>query len=278
MPHQLRAEGGAEPDRALGEDGDGVADPHAARLRAADAGRGDVGEQDHLFVGNAIRDLCQIGLRARDEEVLGLRAVDGVAEAPAADRFVAVAVSALRELAGEAGVALAAWGDGAHDDALADRVAGHADSELFDDADRLVADDEARLDGILAAGDVKIGAADRRHRDANDGLARPGARFRHIFDADVIDAVKDGSAHRGDGVRVGDQHLFYFECRDHVAPFCGLAVSGLRGLAVKPVSVPSRSASVIGAWSWCDGRHFDVGRSKLVAGGPHCDEDYEEDL
>ena len=87
--HQPGAGRGAQADRALGEHDDRVADPHAARLGAGEAGRGDVGEQDDLLVGHAVRDLREVGLRLRHEQVLGLRAVDRVAEAPAADRLVA---------------------------------------------------------------------------------------------------------------------------------------------------------------------------------------------
>ena len=90
---------------------------------------------------SVVGDLRQVRLRVRDEQVLGLRAVDGVAEPPAADGLVAAAVAALREVAGEAGVALAARRDGADEHAVADLVAGHAGAELLDDADRLVADD-----------------------------------------------------------------------------------------------------------------------------------------
>ena len=62
----------------------------------------------------------QVRLRVRHQEVLGLRAVDRVAEAPAADRLVAAAVSALRPLRRQAGPALAARRDRADQDALAD--------------------------------------------------------------------------------------------------------------------------------------------------------------
>ena len=127
-----------------------------------------------------VRDLGQVGLRVRHEQVLGLRAVDRVAEAPAADRLVAGAVAALREAPDEAGAALAAGGDRADQDAIADLVAGDARTELVDDADRLVADDEPRLHRILAADDVDVGAADRRQRHADDGLARAGVGARHL--------------------------------------------------------------------------------------------------
>ena len=95
--HQLRAGRGAQPDRSLREHDDRVADLTLAGLGAAEAGRGDVGEQHDLLVGQLIRDLGEVGLRVRHQQVLGLRAVDGVAEAPAADRLVAVAVAALAE-------------------------------------------------------------------------------------------------------------------------------------------------------------------------------------
>ena len=172
--HQLRAGGGAQADRALGEDDDRVADLDAARFGAAEAGRRDVGQQDDLLVGHVIRDGCEVRLRRRDEEVLGLGAVDRVAEAPATKGLVAVAVAALAEVAGQAGAALAAGRDRADEDALADLVAGDADAELLDDADRLVADDQPGADRVLALDDVDVGAADGRRRDADHGLAGRG--------------------------------------------------------------------------------------------------------
>jgi hypothetical protein len=77
-----------------------------------------------------VGDLGQVGLRVGNEEILGLRAVDGVAEAPAADRLVARAVPALRRLAAEAGVALTAGRDGADKDAVTDLVADDTGTEL----------------------------------------------------------------------------------------------------------------------------------------------------
>ena len=82
------------------------------------------------------------------------------------------------------------------EDALTDLVAGDARAELVDDADRLVADDQPRADRVLALEDVDVGAADRRRRDANDGLADAGARSRDRLDADVAGAVEDGRPHR----------------------------------------------------------------------------------
>ena len=88
----------------------------------------------------------EVRLRRRDEQVLGLGAVDRVAEAPATDGLVAVAVTALAEIAGQAGAALAARRDRADEDALADLVAGDARRRApRSTPDRLVADDQARV-------------------------------------------------------------------------------------------------------------------------------------
>ena len=83
--------------------------------------------------------------------------------------------AALRVCAVQAVEALAARGDGADDDALADLVDSlEAGAELLDDADGLVSEDEAGLDRILAADDVDVGAANRGQRDPDDRLAGPG--------------------------------------------------------------------------------------------------------
>ena len=97
--HELRAGRRAQSDWTLGEHDDRVADPDAAGLGTGKAGRGDVGQQHDLLVGDLIRDLRQVGLRLWHEEVFSLRAVDRVAEAPAADRLEAGAVAALGEMA-----------------------------------------------------------------------------------------------------------------------------------------------------------------------------------
>ena len=87
---------------------------------------------------------AEVRLRVGNEDVLGLAAVDRVAEAPAADRLVAVAaVTALRRVARQARAALAARRDRAGDHAIADGVAGDARAQRLDHADRLVADDQA---------------------------------------------------------------------------------------------------------------------------------------
>src|SRR6185437_16910944 len=95
---------------------------------------------------------------------------------PPADRFVPVAVAALGLVPAEAGQALAARRNRADKDAVADLVPGDARAQLFDDADRLMADDQPGPNRVFAPDDVQVGAADRRERDADHRLPRPGVR------------------------------------------------------------------------------------------------------
>ena len=177
----------------------------SAGLGPAEAGGGDVGQQDDLLVGQVVRDFGQVGLGVRDEQVLGLGPVDRVPEPPAADRLVPVAVPALGQVARQTGVALAARRDRPDQHPVAGLVAGDAGAELLDDADRLMPDDQARPDRVLAADDVQVGPADGGQRDP-DGAASPGpgGAAVDLLDADVVRAMEDGRAHRG---RIGHYPL-----------------------------------------------------------------------
>jgi hypothetical protein len=86
--------GGAQADRSLRQHHDGVAErtpPDSAPLNPVEA----MSATAHLLVAELIRDAGEVRLRVRHEDVLRLRAVDGVAEAPAAERRVTGAVPAL---------------------------------------------------------------------------------------------------------------------------------------------------------------------------------------
>ena len=87
----------------------------------------------------------EVGHGVGHQHVLGLAAVDGVAEAPAAHRLPAVlgAGPVLRMAAAQAGLAVPARRDRAGDDPLALAVALHGRAELLDHADRLMADGQA---------------------------------------------------------------------------------------------------------------------------------------
>jgi hypothetical protein len=94
---------------------------------------------------------------------------------------------------------LAARRDCPDQHAVAHGVARDARAELFDDADRLVADHQSRADGVLAAQDVEVGSADRGQRDANDRVADARPRAFHLLHTEIVRAVKHGRAHRRHG-------------------------------------------------------------------------------
>ena len=106
-------------------------------------------------------------------------------------------------------MALAAGGDRADEHALADLVADDAGAELVDHSDRLVPDDQARSDRVLALQDVDVRAADRRQRHADDGLAGTRMRPWDDVDTDVARPVEDRGSHRG---RIGHKPLGGWRC------------------------------------------------------------------
>lgn len=110
------------------------------------------------------------------EEVLRLRAVDRVTEAPAAEGLAGVAIAALRVVPEEIGQTLSARRDRAHEHGFSDRVARNAASEFRDHVDRLMPNAEPRPDRILPAHDVQVRPADRGRRDPDQRfLSRRGA-------------------------------------------------------------------------------------------------------
>ena len=150
----------ASPTGPRADDGDRVARLHAAVLDAdLEAGGQDVGEEEHLLVGDAARARRAATSRVGHARELRLHAVDQVAEDPAdpADRL------AVRGHAALARPAAAARRDGGDEDAVALGEAAHRRAALDDRADRLVPEDAALGDGRdVALEDVQVRAADRR--------------------------------------------------------------------------------------------------------------------
>ena len=72
-------------------------------------------------------------------------------------------------------------------------------TRLGDLADGLVAENEARSDGVLAPDDVNVGAADGGCSNANDRFSGLGPRTRDLLYPDVVDAAKDHRFHRVHG-------------------------------------------------------------------------------
>ena len=224
-PPQPRAQRRAQADRALREHRHGVADLDAAAFGAAQAGREDVGHQHDLLVGEPVGNRRQVGPGVGHQQVLGPRAVDRVAEAPAAQRPATLRVRAV-----EAVEALAARRDGADDDALADVILRLEPlTELVDDADRLVTEHEPVAHRVLALDDVDVGAADRRGGDADDGLSGPWRRLRTLLDGQPALSAKCHSFH---GVHCSSSCKSYrtrrAAQRQHARPSTGTRAGVLR--------------------------------------------------
>lgn len=128
----------------------------------------------------------------RNEQVLSLRTVNRVPESPAADRFVSRAMTALGETAGKTGMTFPTRRDRADAHPVADLVAAHPRSEVFDDADRLVADHQPFAHRLLTSDDVQVRPADRRHGHANHRLTSSCPWTRSVLHPDVVHAVKSG--------------------------------------------------------------------------------------
>ena len=143
------------------------------------ARREDVGEEEDLLVADALGHEVHRRLGERDARVLGLHAVDQVAEDPA-DPADGLAVGGHPGLARPAAPAR---GDRGHEHPVAllqrrDRGAG-----LDHRADRFMAEDAALGHrGHVALEDVQVGAADRRRLDLDDHVGR-------VLDARIVDVV-----------------------------------------------------------------------------------------
>ena len=166
LPGRVEAGGEdrGEADRAGADDRDGVAGgDHAVEHADLVGGGQDVGEEQDLLVGELIGDLVDGVVGERDARVLGLEAVDQVAEDPAATAEALSVAALLAEAAAPAG------GHAGEQDPVAGGHRGDGRADLLDGADGLVAEDRAgRGLGHVALEDVQVGAADRGGVDAHD--------------------------------------------------------------------------------------------------------------
>ena len=115
---ESRAERRAQADRALREDGDAVADaarcPLSAPEMPVEAMSGSISTCSSVSASGIDRE---VGPRVGHQQVLGPRAVDGVAEAPSAERPLHCEWTRVQAVE-----ALSARRDGADDHPLADVV------------------------------------------------------------------------------------------------------------------------------------------------------------
>ena len=100
-------------------------------------------------------------------------------------------------LAAQAGIAVAARGDGTRNDPLPLLVAHHRRPELFDDAHGLMADREPLPDRILAPENMYIRAANRGRRYPHERIEGTDIRDRLGVEDDSVGLGKDRRLHLG---------------------------------------------------------------------------------
>ena len=165
---QERGQDGSEPDRAGTDDGDRVAGLEVAVEHPnLEARRQDVGQEQHLLVGEGGRNLVDGGVGERDPRVLRLHTVDQVAEDPTAATGAQAVAGCLALLAA------AARGDARREHTVADRDRRNGLAHLGDRADRFVAEDRPRLHRRhVALENVQVAAADGGSMAPDDDVGR----------------------------------------------------------------------------------------------------------
>jgi hypothetical protein len=133
----------------------------AVEHAAFEACRQDVAQHHQRVFIRAGRNRVEARVRVRDAHVLGLGAVDLVAEDPAT-------AGAMRVHAAPTIFAASARGDARDQHVVAGAERGDAAADLFDDADALVPKDAPRSAARhVTLEDMQIGPADRRLNDTN---------------------------------------------------------------------------------------------------------------
>jgi hypothetical protein len=189
---------------------------HVARLDVAllgglIAGREDVGEEEHLLVRNAVRDLQRIHVGERHPHVLrlaaGVAAVEmrvavdpgrGEAHQRLVHPGVRIGVVAERVELARAEPAAAAGDRERHDHAVAGAQRLHRRAGLDDLAHEFMSEDVAAHHGrYVAVVEMEIGAADRGERHLHDGVVRiEDLRIGRIDDAHFALAPPADRFHR----------------------------------------------------------------------------------
>src|ERR1700732_508005 len=127
----------------------------------------------------------ELRLRVWPQQVFRLSAIDGVAKLPAAKR-----PTTLRPVSTQTEVTLSTWCNCTHEDAVSNFISGSAFSKLVDDAHGLMADDQARFDGIFTPQNVEVRTANGRECYTYYRFARSRPRDGHCLQADLTRSVK----------------------------------------------------------------------------------------
>jgi hypothetical protein len=166
----------------------------------------NVAKHYHGFLIATGRKLVKTAVGLGDAHIFSLSSVEGVAQNPAA-------MPAVRIHASFAKVALQASGDARDDDFVSNAKLGDAHADLFDYTNPLVAENAAIGHGReISLQNVKIGTANRRHRDAHDGIARIlDGRARLVLPCILTWTAIDQGFHGGAGARSCGARSLQFE-------------------------------------------------------------------
>ena len=164
--HHFSTHCGTQPDGTLRKNHHGIPNFDAPTLRTAEASRGDVCEQHHLFIGDFVWDFCQICLGVGNQQILRLGSIDCIAKTPATHRLTAMSLPALRVLTRKTRAALPTRSDGTHQHPVSDVIARDPGAELLDHTHGLMADDQTGFHRVFPTNNVQVRAADRGRRDS----------------------------------------------------------------------------------------------------------------
>src|SRR5580700_1618248 len=189
---QLRAGDRGQTDRAGADDGDEITRADVA-VEHADlvAGGQDVGQHEGLLVAEAAGYAVGGGVGERDADVLGLGAIDLVAEDPAAGAQALPVAAFAAEPAGPAGA------DAGDQHAVTARQRLYAGAGLDDGPNGLVAEDPALADrGDIALENVQVGTADGGRVDPHDDIVIAGDLWvRYLFPGLLAGTVVNDGSH-----------------------------------------------------------------------------------
>ena len=113
-------------------------------------------------------------------------------------RLIAVVMTALRPLRGKAGATLSAGRDGAHQDSITHRVAGHAVAEIRNHSDWLMTDDQAGFYRVFPPQNMQIRPANGGQSDLDDRFANSRGWSRYLLDPNVVGRMKYSGFHGSD--------------------------------------------------------------------------------
>jgi hypothetical protein len=203
-PQQFGAGDGKLSHRPTAPDRHGVTRLYVAVFRRHVSGRKNIGEKQHLLVGNSVRDLERADIGERHPGVLRLAAGEAaehvriaeqtggrVAEQFFRERRIGIGILAKGKQVFLAEKAIAARNREGNHHAVAGFEIVHVEPALDHFAHKLMAENVARFHRRnQAVVQMQVGAADRRPGDFDDRVAPvKNLRIGYVFDAEIVPAV-----------------------------------------------------------------------------------------